>query len=416
MDTIKAFLARWWMLIVLLVALPFFYIIALGVPYSADSSFFTFWLAGKMNWTGQHPYNSADWVGAHQPNGVTWIPNQIFPYPLPLALLMAPLGLFPMPQSFVLWGVVSQGLIAISIFVLATLWDGRNKQVFAVLILVACVLNSDFYVLLKTGSITALFLLFLVIALYLQHKGQNFPAGMALALLALKPSFLVIAALIGFWLLLRRNWKMIGGGVVGGLLLFVIGLIQDVNWVSKFRGASENLFSLRVGSQPTIVSYTRLACGGEMTCAIALYAVIALLLVGLYAWLIWKNRATLAPLSVFSAAIALGVLLPPYIWSYDYVLLVIPICTICFEGIRRTRKFILPTLFLVLLDVLSFMMIVLYSLNPESTALTIHGYMWSIWVGVLVLVTAWWMVFRKKNTEKTVGIVNSEYGSENPIL
>lgn len=411
MDRIKAFMARWWIVVVLLAALPLFYLFALGVPFALDSSFFTFWLAGHMNWTGEHPYDSAAWVGAHQPNGVTWIPNQIFPYPLPLALLMAPLGLLPMAQSFVLWTMTSLALIAASILIFASLWEGRNKQFFAVVLVLAFVLNSDVYVLLKTGSITALFLLFVLIALYMQQKGHDFFAGMALALLALKPSFLIIAALIGFWLLLRRNWKMIGGGITGGLLLFVIGLIQDVNWVSKFRGASENLFNLRVGGQPTIVSYTRLACGGEMTCAIASYAVIALLLVGLYAWLIWKNRTTLNPLSVFSAALALGVLLPPYIWSYDYVLLVIPVCYICFEGIRRTRKFLWPTLFLVLLDSLSFGMIVLYSFSPASSLLTIQQYMWSIWIAILVLVTTWWMVFRGKDVrvvEKSVGIVNSE--------
>lgn len=411
MDGIKAFMARWWMVVVLLAALPLFYLFALGVPFALDSSFFTFWLAGHMNWTGEHPYDSAAWVGAHQPNGVTWIPNQIFPYPLPLALLMAPLGLLPMAQSFVIWTVVSQVLIAASILTLATLWEGRNKQFFAILIVVAFLLNSNIRLLFQTGSITALFLLFVLIALYLQQKGHDFFAGMALALLALKPSFLIIAALIGFWLLLQRNWKMIGGGIAGGLLLFVVGLIQDVNWVSKFRGASENLFSLRVGSQPTIVSYTRLACGGEMTCTIASYAVIALLLVALYAWLVWKKRNSLTPLSVFSAALALGVLLPPYIWSYDYVLLVIPVCYICFEGIQRARKFLLPTLFLLLLDGLSFTMIVLFTFNPESSALTIQRDMWSIWVGILVLVTTWWMVFRGKDVrtaEKSVGIVNSE--------
>jgi hypothetical protein len=409
MKSIKAFVARWWVGVILLAALPIFYIVALGIPFSLDSSFFTFWLAGHMNWTGEHPYDSAAWVGAHPINGVTWIPNQIFPYPLPLALLMAPLGLFPMAQSFVIWTVVSQVLIAASILVCASLWEGRNQQFFALLIVVAFLLNSNMRILWQTGSISALFLLFLLIALYLQQKGHDFPAGIALALLALKPSFLIIAALIGFWLLLRRNWKMIGGGVVGGLLLFIIGLMQDVAWVSKFRGASENLFSLRVGSQPTIVSYTRLACGGEMNCAIACYAVIALLLVALYAWLIWKNRAALNPLSVFSAAITLGVLLPPYIWSYDYVLLVIPVCYICFEGIRRTRKFIWPTLFLLLLDGLSFVMIILFTFNPESSALTIQRDMWSIWVGVLVLVTVWWMVFgeRKIQTgEKVEGMVN----------
>jgi hypothetical protein len=87
-------------------------------------------------------------------------------------------------------------------------------------------------------------------------------------------------------------------------------------------------------------------------------------------------------------------LLPPYVWSYDYVLLIIPWGFICFEGIQRTASYLASTLFLIALDALSFGMMALFWMNPESPALTIQRDMWSIWVGILTLVTAWWMVFR----------------------
>jgi hypothetical protein len=247
---------------------------------------------------------------------------------------------------------------------------------------------------LQTGTIGSLFLVFLLAALYFTRRNWDFPAGVALALMALKPPLLTIVVLIGLWLLLRRNWKMIAGALFGGLALLGIGMAQDVGWVDKFRGASENLFNLRLGSQPTIISYTRLACSGDMTCALGFYALAALVLVGLYALLLWKKRETLTPLSVFSAAIALGVLLPPYIWSYDYVLLVIPVCFICFELIRRASSYIHATLFLLLLDGLSLGAVTLFSFYPESSALTIQRDMWSIWVAILTLAMCWWLVLR----------------------
>ncbi|MGA7607447.1 MAG: hypothetical protein WCA79_16135, partial [Anaerolineales bacterium] len=58
-----------------------------------NANFFFFWLAGRMMWTGQNPYNATQWLAGHDAYGATWKPNQIFPYPLPLAFLMAPLGL-----------------------------------------------------------------------------------------------------------------------------------------------------------------------------------------------------------------------------------------------------------------------------------------------------------------------------------
>ena len=96
----------------------------------------------------------------------------------------------------------------------------------------------------------------------------------------------------------------------------------------------------------------------------------------------------------FSAAITLGVLLPPYIWSYDYTLLIIPICYICFELIKRRENYFYPTLFLIALDVISFSGLVMFYFNPESSALTIQRDMWSIWAGIFVLVCTWWIIFR----------------------
>ncbi|MGC1376198.1 MAG: glycosyltransferase family 87 protein [Anaerolineales bacterium] len=397
MNRLKILFKRWWMILVLAACLPFFYNAAVDNGRSVDyanSGFFTFWLSGHMLWSGGHPYSSAEWVAGHHANGATWIPNQIFPYPLPLALVTAPLGRLPMGQAYMLWGLLSQILVAAVILALCTFWEGLNRRFFAVFIVAAVILNSNVHLMLLAGTIGSLFLVFLLAALYFKRRGWDFAAGAALALMALKPPLLTIVALIGLWLLLRRDWKTIAGGLCGGLALLGIGMAQDVGWVAKFAGASENLFNMRLGSQPTIISYTRLACGGDLTCAAWLYALAALLLVGLYTWLVWKKRETLTPLSVFSAAIALGVLLPPYIWSYDYVLLVIPLCFICFELIRRTSSYIHATLFLLLLDGLSLGAVTLFSFFPESSVLTIQRDMWSIWVAIMVLGVCWGLVFR----------------------
>gem|GEM_PF-394366 len=398
MNTIKILFERWWVVLVLVAFLPFFYNVALANEQSdsvdyLNNSFFTFWLSGQMAWTDAHPYSSADWVGGHHANGAEWIPNQIFPYPLPLALLTAPLGLLPISQAYILWTFLSQATVAVVVLGLTAFWEGLNRRLFAIFILVALVLNGNIILMLLVGTIGSLFLLFLFLALYFKHKGWDVAAGMVLALLALKPPLLAIVALVGLWLLVRRDWKMIAGIVAGGLALLVIGMLQDVEWVAKFRGASENLFNMRLGNQPTIISYTRLACGGDMACALSFYIVISLALVGLYAWLVWKRRDTLSPMAVFSAAIPLGVLLPPYLWSYDYVLLVLPICYVCLELIRRTKTYIFAILFLLVLDSLSLVALYLFWQNPESNALTIQRDMWSIWVAILVLATSWSLVF-----------------------
>lgn len=402
LGKIKLFLMRWWVALLLIALLPVYYLIAVNNERNVDyvnNGFFTFWLSGRLLWLGQNPYSTSDWVNNHHIFGAIWIPNEIFPYPLPLSLIMAPLGLLPIEKAYILWVTLAQALIAMCILWLAKLWEGLNRQLFVVFLLVATILNGNVFLGLMTGTFATIFLVFLTLALYFMEKRRPLLAGIALAGLALKPPFLMILGLIGLWFLFRRSWKAIGGIVLGGLGWLVIGLFQDIGWVQKFLMVGESLLNKRLGHQPTILSYTRLACAGFLDCAFMLYGLIVVALIGLFAWLVWKKGKTLSPLMVFSAAIALGVMLPPYLWSYDYVLLIIPICYIAFDLIRRRTTYLYSTLFLLLLDVLSIGGLVMFWMNPANDTLSIQRDMWSIWVAVLVLVTTWWMVFRAPEVE-----------------
>ncbi len=402
MHKIKLILIRFWALGVLLAFLPVYYVISVNNERMVDyvnNGFLTFWLSGRLLWQGLNPYSTTDWVSSHHIYHATWIPNSIFPYPLPLSLITAPLGLFPIDKAYILWDMVSQVLIALCILWLARRWDGLNRQLYVVFVLVATVLNGNVFLGLKTGTFIALFLFFLTLSLYFMHTRRPLLAGIALTGLALKPPLLMIVALIGLWFLFRRDWKAIAGLVAGGLGWLVIGFMQDPAWVQKFLRVSESLLDKRLGNQPTILSYTRLVCTGRLDCAFSLYGLIILILVALFAWLVWKRRATLSPLMVFSAAAALGVLLPPYLWSYDYTLLLIPVCYIVFDLIFQYGTYLYPTLFLLLLDALSIVGLIFFSTNPASETLTIQRDMWSIWVAVLVLAVTWWLVFRAPHAE-----------------
>ena len=397
MQKIKHALTRWWFIWALAAFLPVFILVTVYNERHVDylnNGFFTFWLSGRFQISGAHPYSSTEWVNGHHANGATWIPNKIFPYPLPLALITAPLGLLSLKQAYILWDILAQLLISGSILWMASRFPKRNQQLFAGIILLFIVLNSNIYLGLMTGTFAALFLIFLILTLFYMENNHPFWAGVMLAGLALKPPLLIIAALFGLWLLFERNWKMLAGLAAGGLGLLAIGLIQDPQWVTKFLGAGENLFNLRLGNQPTLISYTRLFCSAEANCTTITYGLIALTLAAIFTFFIWKNHTRLSPEMAFSAAIALGVILPPYIWSYDYTLLIIPICFICFELIKRTQNYFYATLFLIALDVISFSGIVLFYLNPESSALTIQRDMWSIWAGIFVLACTCWIIFQ----------------------
>ncbi|MDW8227745.1 MAG: hypothetical protein RMJ60_08105, partial [Anaerolineales bacterium] len=82
---------------------------------SANSDFFTFWLAARLVLEGYNPYLTDIWVGGHHLYGATWIPNQTFIYPLPVALLFLPLGALPLYWAYLLWVWILEGLILLSL-------------------------------------------------------------------------------------------------------------------------------------------------------------------------------------------------------------------------------------------------------------------------------------------------------------
>jgi len=391
------FLERYWMPLVLAAMLPVYWNIALLNEQRVDyvnNGFFKFWLAGQMTWTPAHPYSPEDWDEGHRQNGSTWMDEKRFAYPLPLALLVSPLGLLPLKTAYILWDFVAQILIAGCLLWLATHWEGLNRRLYVLFLLLAITLNGNVYLGLMTGTVAALFLVFLTLALLFLEKKSDWPAGFFLALVMLKPPLVTILLLLGFWLLFSRRWRAIGGMALGGLALYVIGLLQDPQWLQKFLGTGDSLLGMRLGHQPTLLSYARLVCNGNLTCATTGYALVALALVAIFTWILWKNHTKLTPLMAFSLAIPLGVLLPPYLWSYDYTLLVLPVAYTALEMVRRQKTYIYATLFLLALTALSLAGLTLFWMNPANDALTIQRDMWSIWTGLYVLAAAWWLALR----------------------
>lgn len=391
------FLERFWMFLALAVMLPVYWNVAVLNEQRVDyvnNGFFKFWLAGQMTWTPAHPYSVEDWDAGHRLNGASWMDEKRFAYPLPLALLLSPLGLLPIKTAYILWDFLAQILIAICLLWLATHWDGLNRRLYVLFLLVAATLNGNIYLGLMTGTVAALFLTFLTLALFFLERKRDLLAGFFLALVVLKPPLVTILVLLGLWLLFSRRWRVIGGMALGGLTLILVGLLQDPQWLTKFIGTGDSLLGMRLGHQPTILSYTRLTCAGDLACAMTWYAVIVLSLVALFALILWRTHSRLNPLQAFSLAIPLGVLLPPYIWSYDYTLLVIPIAYVAFEMVRHQKTYIYATLFLLVLTALALAGLTMFWMNPNSDALTIQRDMWSIWTGLYVLAAAWWLVLR----------------------
>jgi len=356
MNQYKPFLKITGAVISLLILAGVFYLRAeqnlestVAAKYSTN--FFTLWGAGNMVTRGENPYDITQYLANHDRYGIEWRPNQLFPYPLPLALLLAPLGWLSLPMAFIAWQLITQIIIASVIFFLLNRWGTTaHKRLFAPLA-IFMLFFGPVVLGMKTGSVSALALLFVFAAILLFERDRSFAAGMVLSLTLLKPpQGVTILMLAGIWFLARRDSKALAGIVGGGLGLFIVGLLQDPLWVSKFLGASEAVMNRTEGVHSNLWAVSYLICGGSYPCAPILGAALSLGALVLGAYFLWVNRERLSAWEVFNFILPVAFFSTVYLWSYDQTTYIIPIVWIVCMLVEQTKKYLLAFLFLLALD------------------------------------------------------------------
>lgn len=352
----------------------------------ANTNFFFFWLSGRMVLDGENPYDETQYLAGHDANGVTWKPNRIFPYPLPLALLMAPLGLLSLETAYVAWQIITQIFVAVTVLALLNHWKEPAPRRLFIPMTLFLLFFGPILLTLQIGAIGGLTLLFMLAVLLLLEKEKSFHAGMVLSLLILKPpQGATILLLFGIWFLARRDWKALFGLAAGGLILLVIGLLQDPLWIGKFRMASETVMNRTQGSHSNVWSFAYLACKGASPCSTLLGGTLALILLGSGSLLLWRKyrRGAAATQAQWSAWEAMNFIIPIgfvstiYLWEYDQILYVIPIVWIVGTLVQKTGRYVYAFLFLILL--------VMYSLFALVQHANTHKDLWSLGNTAIVL-------------------------------
>ena len=352
-----------------------------------NSNFFFFWLSGYMIRIGQNPYDQIQWLAGHATFGATWIPNKIFPYPLPLAFLMIPLGLFSLGQAYIVWQLITQIVIAIIVYVLLQHWQEQPQKMIFLPLMVFLLFFGPVFLTLQVGSIGVVALGAVFLSLIFLERKQSFLAGFALALTILKPpQGITILVPAGIWFLARRDWKAIWGMGASGIFLLLLGIIRDPLWLIKFRGASEAVLDRTLGIHSNIYSFSYLACKQNLSCMWIFGTIGMLLVLGLGGLYLWHGRDQLTPWEMFNIIIPLGFVSTIYLWSYDQLLYIIPITWITATLIERTKSYIPTFIFLIILDLLSFTALLIQASTHKdllSVATTV------LILGMCFLLTHW---------------------------
>jgi hypothetical protein len=367
------------------------WLLAVRIVHSIDyanNDFFTFWLAGHMLPQNGNPYSPEQWVAGHAQFNVTWVPNLAFVYPLPLAVLFAPLGLLPLQQAFILWVALSMGMILASLFLIRPAEITPGNLVLVLSILVGLVFFRPTILTLVSGQLSAWLLFILACIATLWAKEKWAWGSLLLPLLLLKPNLgAPIVLLLSAWLLFTRRYRPLLILGAGAILLAVVGMLKDPAWLLEYLGIGSTKLSHDFGFSPTVWGVANLACRFRSPCTLAAGGVLAVLLAAAVVWILAKQRSVLPPLWAISLAVCATLVITPYTWPYDQLLLLLPISAIIFAVGRRRGGFLPAALFFLGIDLLSLLL-----LFPNTT---MNVEILNAVVPLLVLCILLWMINRR---------------------
>lgn len=276
---------------------------------SIVADFLSFWAAGHLTAAGD-PSWAYDFARHHAVE--TQVVGRIgilpFPYPPPFLIIVTPFGLLPFWVALGLWIAISAGLFLLASRPVAEARFGLAQAGAA----------ANFV----TGQNG-----FLTSAIFIGGTGliarRPFVAGAVLGLLCFKPQ---LAILLPVALIAGREWRAIAGGVVSTVALLLAGLL--LFGVASYQGFLAMLpqFSqwLSTGRWPwgELASTFALlrACDVPPAPALLIHCGIALAAAALTARAWALKLETRVP--ILAAA---TLLIPPYLFTYDALLLTLPL-------------------------------------------------------------------------------------------
>ena len=307
---------------------------------------------------GGDPYSAMQWVAGHHAFGVTWIPNQAYRIPAALVPVIRPAWVAVPPSSLHrLGGTLHHddpgctGIIAEN--------TGRPRTFLHSAVRRDHILPPHHPDIVYRPD-QRLLLLLLAITAILWEKGKWEWGGLLLPLLMLKPNLgAPMVVLLGLWLLFQKRYKAILAMVFMGMILLVVGFLQNPHWLSAYWSIGNTKLAETFGGSPTVWGLGALISHNQITATLIIGSLAGLLILFGFFRAILHSRATLRPVSVLALAVCVTLLVTPYTWTYDQLLLILPLTAVILAMDRMGVRFPLTASLFLGIDVLAVILLVL---------------------------------------------------------
>lgn len=310
--------------------------IATSIQQAKNSDFFQFWAAGRTILQRNDPYDPLDWRQIYEQEGHwRWQTDQrVFLYPLWTAFPFVALALLPVSAAFLIWTLMSEALLFASVVFSTRALGWSNHNWWLLLTLATAVAFEPVSLTILFGQIGILLLCFVSGCLYLTSRGCHARAGVLLALTLIKPQlFLLVYPVLIVTMVLQRRWSFLAAFATTVGALFVSSWLLVPHWIGAWQAHVGRSAALRLTLSPTIWGASHsvaLAFRREDLCPVVGIAALGILL-GILTFALFSRRKVMAKTDALRTSLSLSMLVSllvaPYILSYDYVLLLLPIST-----------------------------------------------------------------------------------------
>jgi hypothetical protein len=177
--------------------------------------------------------------------------------------------------------------------------------------------------------------------------------------MALKPNLgIPLIGLLAIWLLIQKQWRALLGTLVSGIILLVAGLIYNPTWVSQYWLVGSSKLAVTFGGSPTVWGLGALISHNNSTWTLLFGGLAALgILFGFFRTVL-RRQVVLKPLSVLALAVCVTLLITPYTWTYDQLLLLLPVTVVILAMDRMGVRFPLTASLFLGLDLLIIILLI----------------------------------------------------------
>ena len=318
------------------------YEIARRQDFMANGDFFDHWLGGRLIWTSKNIYDPSVWLPEHEPLGNTINHNPVFPYPPIVAFVMAPFGLLPLSLASVSWVITSAGLIFLSTRLVLSLAGMHERLAYLLPATAGVYLFRPVMVTLRNGQLGAVFLICAVLAFWFLTQRRWIAGGVALSLLVMRPPLgLPIIGMIGIWLFLKKRWEALGSIAISLAALALISWLRYPQWLGEWLKVGDTKLLKTFGYHPNIWGLSGLICKHDLTCTLAVGSFVMILIFLALVLLLARRTDESDGGTALALMIPAGLLVTPYVWAYDQILLVLPILAVMIQTYRIGSRYLL---------------------------------------------------------------------------